>query len=57
MTANTMKISILDHCPECNPRNHLAESSFTATDQSDDIAEETLYTCDDCGARVWIAYD
>lgn len=45
----------LDHCPECNPRNHFAKSPFTATEQIDDIAEETLYTCDDCGARVWIA--
>ena len=43
-----------DHCPECNPRNHSVESSFSFAGELDEVANEALYACDDCGALVWI---
>jgi len=54
MTANAMQINIIDHCPECNPRNHFAESTFTFAGKHDHEADEALYACNDCGALVWL---
>jgi len=51
-----MTKQITDICPECSPGQFIP-ALFNYAGEYDKIADEYLYSCDKCSAKVWIAGD
>lgn len=45
---------IWEHCPECNPARTRIESICRFIGEICEEAEESLYACCDCGAKIWV---